>query len=204
MVCDGTLEGYIRNLQPTSYYQVRAFYKSVSGKEYYGGWVTFDPSDFSFFEPTVRTYPVQEVSTRSAVVKGYALPGTDQITAQGFQYWRSGSVNDRKNVPADSEIFTVKAKGQMMIATFDELEPETQYTFRVFVETTRGITYGDEQTFTTEYDPSGVECINDDNNPPIKIIGYYNMMGLHADKPHIGLNIIVFSDGTSKKLMIRQ
>lgn len=58
----GKLEGYIKNLQSTSYYNVRAFYKASDNTYYYSDWVTFDPSDFSYFEPTVHTYPTAEVA----------------------------------------------------------------------------------------------------------------------------------------------
>lgn len=78
-IYNGQIEGYIKNLQPTSYYNVRAFYKSNDGIYYYGDWVTFDPSDFSYFEPTVHTYEATDVTARSAKVKGYVLVGTDNI-----------------------------------------------------------------------------------------------------------------------------
>ncbi len=198
VVYEGMLEGYIRNLQPTSYYNVRAFYKSDSGKYWYGDWVTFDPSDFSYFEPTVRTYPAENITSTSAKVKGYALPGTDQITSQGFQYWKTGSSPSKKIMRIESDINTIIATGQVMIATFDDLEPDTQYTYRVFVETEQGFTYGDEQTFTTEAD-TGVDSVNSDDNE-VCIVGYYNLMGLRSDHPHKGINIVVYSNGKTKKI----
>ena len=67
-IYDGRLEGYIKNLQSTSYYDVRAFYKAADGTYYYSDWKTFDPSDFSYFEPTVHTYPTSEVTANSATV----------------------------------------------------------------------------------------------------------------------------------------
>lgn len=72
-IYDGMLEGYLKNLQSTSYYNVRPFYKDANDKYYYGEWVTFDPSDFSYFEPTVHTYPVEEVDGTTATMRGYVL-----------------------------------------------------------------------------------------------------------------------------------
>ena len=199
VVCEGMLEGYIKNLQPTSFYNVRPFYKSGEGKYYYGDWITFDPSDFSYFEPTIRTYPVQDITEKSATVKGYVLQGTDDIKSQGFQYWKTGRKKTKGNAPSDSDITTVVATGQVMTVTLDDLEAATDYTFRVFVETKAGFTYGDEQQFTTEGVSSVVEIDEEVSSP--KVVCYYDMMGVRSDKPHKGLNIVVYSDGTSKKVM---
>ena len=201
VVCEGMLEGYIKNLQATSYYNVRPFYKDASGKYYYGEWITFDPSDFSYFEPTIRTYPVQDITENSATVRGYVMPGTDNITRQGVQYWKTAGNKVRGKAPAPSEITTVEATGQIMTVTLNDLEAATDYTFRVFVETESGYVYVEEQQFTTE----GAASISDINNEEInaKIVGYYNLMGVKSSKPHKGMNIVVYSDGTSRK-MIKQ
>ena len=58
---------------------MRAFYKSANDNYYYGEWVTFDQTDFSYFEPTIRTYEAIDVGSSSAKVKAYVLAGTDEI-----------------------------------------------------------------------------------------------------------------------------
>ena len=151
-IYDGRLEGYIKNLQSTSYYNVRAFYKDAAGNYTYTDWVTFDPSDFSYFEPTVHTYPANEVSASSATVKGYVLPGSDEILKQGIEYWKVGGANAPMKVMsplAASSKDTVFATGQVMIVTLNNLKPGTDYCYRAFVTTQAGTTYGEEQTFTT-------------------------------------------------------
>jgi len=95
-IYDGQLEGYIKNLQSASYYNVRAFYKSASGTYYYGDWVTFAPNDFSYFEPTVYTYDATSVTDVTARVKGYVMQGTDEVTEQGFEYWKTGTSSTRR------------------------------------------------------------------------------------------------------------
>ncbi len=169
----GQLEGYIRNLQSTSYYNVRAFYKSAEGDYYYGGWVTFDPSDFSYFEPTVHTYAAAEVTHSSAWMKGYILAGTDAIEKQGFEYWplnsgaaKAMSVND---AAVAGNVQTVLATGQVMRAELRDLLPATTYCCRAFVKTATGTTYGEELTFTTLDAPTGVgvvETATPDALPP--------------------------------------
>ena len=51
--------------------------------------MTFDPSDFSYFEPTLHTYEAVDISSNSATIKAYILAGTDDIIEQGFEYWSS-------------------------------------------------------------------------------------------------------------------
>lgn len=199
-ICDGVLEGYLKNLQSTSYYNVRPFYKDAQNKYYYGDWVTFDPSDFSFFEPTVRTYPVEEVTQTSATVRGYALSGTENITSQGFQYWISGGSHHAPALaPAAEDIKTVTVKGQVMVVTFEDLEPGCTYTYRAFVETESGFTYGDEQTFTTE----AVDGVGYVQAEEVTVVGYYTLTGLRSDKPHQGLNIVVYSNGKTRKMIMK-
>ena len=150
-VYNGTLEGYLKNLQPTSYYNVRAFYKTEEEGYYYSDWVTFDPSDFSYFEPTVHTYPVTAVTDYTATVRGYALAGTDAIAEQGFEYWEAngGAATPKLEkaaalATAEEGYQTVLATGQVMQVVLDNLKPMTTYIFRAFVRTESGTTYGEE------------------------------------------------------------
>lgn len=144
-VYNGTLEGFIKNLQTTSYYKVRAFYKSQTDKCYYGEWVTFDPSDFSYFEPTVHTYARVSVQSTSAKVKGVALQGTDDITEQGFEYWAENAIASR--AAGDKQI--IQATGQSMEAEITDLAPNTTYNYRAYAKTSKGTTYGETLKFTT-------------------------------------------------------
>lgn len=198
VVRDGVVEGYINNLQSTSYYNVRAFYKDVNGKYYYSDWITFDPSDFSFFEPTVKTYLTEAIGDNQATLRGYILPGTEDIIRQGFQYWIDPKTKNisRADTPSE-EIFTVEAKGQMMTAEINDLKPGCKYVFRAFVETKSGFTYGEEQSFQT----SGTSELEDTitNSIAPEILGYYDLLGRRYDKPVHGVNIIIYSDGTTKK-----
>lgn len=144
-VYDGTLEGYIKNLQSTSYYKVRAFYKSQTDKYYYGEWVTFDPSDFSYFEPTVHTYKSVDIQGSSAILKGVALQGSDEITEQGFEYW-SCSANTRQSSIGKQIVY---ANGQRMESEITDLAPNTVYYYRAFAKTAKNTTYGETMQFET-------------------------------------------------------
>lgn len=203
-VYDGTLEGYIKNLQSTSYYNVRAFYKNAAGVYTYTDWVTFDPSDFSYFEPTIHTYPVENVNNTSASLRAYVLSGSDAIKRQGFQYWKgknSSKVEGVQYAPLADEIQTVESKGQVMGVIIENLEPGTDYICRAFVETDAGMSYGEEQTFTTT-GTAGVDNVSLNVESPV-IVGYYDLNGRRYDSAQRGFNIVIYSDGTTSKLVIR-
>lgn len=158
VVVDNVLEGFIKNLQPTSFYNVRAFYKDANGKYYYTKWTTFDPSDFSYFEPTVRTYPVEKLSTNSAHIRGYALQGTDEIVSQGVQYWMDSS---SRSSGSDNVVTVIEVPGQVMEVDLKDLKSGTHYTIRAYVQTDKGFFFGEEQSFITLGEVSGVQNIID-------------------------------------------
>jgi len=159
-IYDGHLEGLIKNLQ-NAYYNVRAFYKDADGNHYYTDIVSFDPTDFSFFEPTVHTYPA-EPEENHATLRGYVLGGTDNILGQGFQYWivPDGAQHaQRYQAPAtDAGVMTVAADGQRMAVVISDLKPGTTYAYRAYAETASGVKYGEEQTFVTP-GSAGIEDI---------------------------------------------
>ena len=145
-VYDGTMEGIIKNLDASAYYKVRPFYESSAGMRYYGEWIGFDPSDFSYFEPTVHTYANAVVTRGSATLTGYALQGSDDIVEQGFEYWVKGLAGVRG---AAAGVKTVQASGQRMQAELTGLADGTVYGYRAYVTTVRGTLYGEEMEFTT-------------------------------------------------------
>lgn len=203
-IYDGLMEGRINKLQSTSYYKVRAFYKSNSGEYYYGDWVTFDPSDFSYFEPTVHTYNIDYVTYNSAEVRGYVMAGSDEIIRQGFEYsaTTSQAAPKRKYIAATQNPTIILATGQVMTATLTDLEPSTTYVIRAFAETASGIVYGDEQVFTTDAFSGISDTIADkDGRTPT---AYYDLSGRRYDKPQHGVNIVVYDDGTAEKMLLKQ
>lgn len=205
-VYDGLMEGYIKNLQPTSYYDVRPFYKSAEGKYYYGEWVAFDPSDFSFFEPTVHTNAAKDVTDNSATLVGYALAGTDDIVEQGFEYWAADAAgNAPKRIPAaliaaESDKITIAAAGQRMLAAVDGLKPSTAYSCRAYVKTAAGIVYGENQSFTTDIS-SGISTVSGDAGGVA--VAIYDVSGRKADSLLKGINIVRYPDGSIRKINVK-
>lgn len=202
---EGRLEGYIRNLNTNYLWKYRPYFLSNSGKYYYGDWVGLDPSNTSYFEPTVHTYANITIEGNTALVKGYALEGTDNVTVQGFKYWKSTasapSLVPALSVPANAT--TVVANGQVMTTTLTNLDYGTTYCYVAFVTTSEGETfYGEEQTFTTENAPTDIQEIETNvEDKEIRIIGYYDLNGRQLSTPVKGVNIIRYSDGTTRKMI---
>ncbi len=203
-VNNGLLEGYIKNLQSTSYYNVRAFYKSAQGKYYYGDWVTFDPSDFSFMEPKVETYDAEDITATSATLRGYVLQGTDDILSQGFEYYAEDDHANARRVAAEvsTENNTILAGGQSMTAQLSDLYPSLTYYCRAFATTERGTQYGELITFTTQRFTS-IDSVCADCDTTREVVGYFDMLGHKHNIPQQGLNIVLYSDGSVKKMILK-
>ncbi len=173
VIYGGLMEGQIKGLDSNTYYKVRPYYEAYDGSRYYGEWIGFDPSDFSYFEPTVHTYALTSEPTGTSVnVRGYAVAGTDDIKSQGFEYWPTIS-------PLASR--TVAASGQAMTATLDGLKYNTDYTVRAFVSTSAKTVYGESVKFKTPA-LTGIENIVDEGNSDNNTrLGVYDIQGRLVD-----------------------
>ena len=199
---EGTMEGYIRNLNAEKLWKFRPYYESNSGNRYYGDWVGLDPSNTSYFEPTVHTYAKVEVNGNRAEVKGYAMRGTDNVTSQGFKYWKSmaGARGAASDIPANAK--TVEANGQVMTAQLTGLDYESDYCYVAFVTTSENETfYGEMQTFTTGVDTSGIDDAKVTEEPVV--VARYDLRGRRLDAPQTGMNILKMSDGTTRKVFVK-
>ena len=202
-VIDGKLTGTLNNLSQSTYYKFRPYYTSENGKTQYGEWVAFITADaYVYFEPTVRTYEAADITETTAAVSAAAVQGSDAITEQGFEYWptatRSAAMRMEAAVP--HSVQTVTALGQVMTATLEGLQPGTGYTFRAYAKTAKGTTYGNELTFTTQTS-SGIQSV------PITggavETARYDAAGRKVSSPVRGLNIVVMSDGSVRKEIVR-
>lgn len=139
-VFGGKIAGTLKNLTENIYYKYRPFYTSNSGKSYYGNWVAFLTADAGVvYEPMVYTYNSPEVTQTEATLQGVALRGSDDITEQGFEYWKSGSGN----------VTRVQATGERMSKKVNSLQSGAKYTFRAFLKAGGVTRYGNEVEFVT-------------------------------------------------------
>jgi hypothetical protein len=130
------------------YYKYRPFYKSSAGNEYYGDWVAFITADAGVeFDPVVYTYNSPAVTQTEATLQGVALRGSEAITEQGFEYWKTGNT---KTLTAANEVTKVTANGERMSKTVEGLQAGTKYTFRAYAIAGGETTYGKEVQFVTK------------------------------------------------------
>ena len=200
-IYDGTMEGIIKNLDATTYWKVRPYYESSAGNKYYGDWIGFDPSDFSYFEPTVHTYANAAVTENSAVLMGYVVEGTDAILEQGMEYWISPASDSQYQT---LEVHKATGFGQRMTIQLTNLEAGTTYAYRTYAVTSKGTSYGEEMTFRTSISSlTGVEDVSMAQEGNVSIIGYYNLQGKKLNELERGLMIVRYSNGTTKKVVIK-
>ena len=71
-----------------------------------------------------------------------------------------------------------------------------------YVTTTEGETfYGEQQLFRTGMDTSGV--VAPKAAAQATVVAYYDLRGRRHDTPQPGLNIVLMSDGTTRKVVRR-
>ena len=189
---EGTMEGYIRNLYTEKLWKVRPYYKSNSGNLYYGDWVGIDPTNTSYFEPTVHTYAKINVDGNRAQLSGYVQRGSDEVRRQGFMYWISESgarvaadagLDSRalaaSAVPSSAK--TIEAEGRVMEVELTGLKPNTTYAYVAFVTTTEGETfYGKQLSFTTGDDPEASVTGDANGNGVVEIGDVTSVLTLMA------------------------
>ena len=185
---EGKIEGYIRNMNTTYLWKFRPYYESADGTRFYGNWLGIDPTNTSYFEPTVHTYANITVDGNSAEVKGYAQRGTDNVVSQGFVYWKASTTSPtspkpspkaREKAPAiPSGAQKVEASGTVMEANLTGLEYETTYKYVAYVTTSEGETfYGEEKRFVTGENPDGIENLTPTLSKGEGAKGVYDLSG---------------------------
>jgi hypothetical protein len=204
---EGTMEGYIRNLNTDKLWKYRPYYLADNGTYYYGDWVGLDPTNVSYFEPTVHTYSQIVIVGNTALVKGYALGGSDEITLQGFMYWKIADSDSNRVSSTDvpSTATTVEASGTIMELSLSNLDYESSYSYVAFASTSKGTYYGEIKTFSTSNNPTGINKIKVENSKTASVyeIARYNIHGRRITNEEKGINIIKMSDGTTKKVFVK-
>ncbi|MBQ0112854.1 MAG: choice-of-anchor J domain-containing protein, partial [Bacteroidales bacterium] len=98
--------------------------------------------------PQVATLAATQVAQTSAVLNGTITPGTETISAQGFEYKEATAAN----------YTTVSATGNTMTATLNNLTANTTYEYRAYATTATSTYYGSAITFTTLEEQGGEPC----------------------------------------------
>lgn len=157
-VANGIMAGRLKGLKDDVYYKYRAFYESSAGNKYYGDWQYIFTGDQTVeFDPVMYTYPAQAVTETTAILRGYALAGSDDFIEQGFEYWVEKRVTPESAAGAPyrayrsaiGEHMTVQASGISMKVTLTDLDEGSVYKYRSYAVVDGQTVYGSEETFTT-------------------------------------------------------
>lgn len=93
----------------------------------------------------------------------------------------------RRNAPAD------------MSVTFEDLSGGVEYYYSITAVNADGETLSRyDGSFTT-----GITGVEDVVIETFEVIGYYNLQGVRSDEPWPGLNIVVYSDGSTRKMVYK-
>ncbi len=133
-----TITYNLTGLTANTNYEFKAFATTAEGTEY-GSVVTFATLAHELL--TVTTDSVDNLEDRSVTLYGTIILGTEELTAQGFE-WKAVSDADwtTENVTLSGDILTFELTG---------LNPNTVYEFKAFAATASGNNYGDVINFTT-------------------------------------------------------
>ena len=105
------------------------------------------------------------------------------------------------------KIVTIVAVGAYAERQYQKQDGTTEYfKSRGLVMKQGGETfYGEQQAFRTGEDVTGIRnTFTDDTSPCIRIVvGYYNVYGQRLCEPQRGVNIVCYSDGTSRKIIVK-
>lgn len=132
------------------------------------------------------------------------MRGTDKVTSQGFIYWKNTSSYSlrKKAASIPSDAVTVEVSGNIMTATLEDLDYETEYCYVAYVRTEENETFfGEVQTFHTNVDPDGIEEMMADVE--VTEVARYDIQGRRLIQPMKGINIIRYSNGSSGKIFVK-
>ncbi len=138
----------------------------------------------------IETLPATDVTYNSATLNGSLTPAYDDpILEAGFEYWTDGG-----------EVVTVVVDDEDLTATISGLVGDTTYTYHSYATTDSGTAYGNDVTFTTLTDTSGIGSIGLDQT---EVKAIYSTSGQQLNEVQRGVNVVRYSDGSVKKIYVK-
>lgn len=194
-IVNGRLVGVLNNLKPDVYYKFRPIY-TYNGTNYVGEWIGIFTGDaYVWFDPEVYTFDaISSDTNKSVILRGSVISGSGEISEQGFELWTDSGTrtySTHKFIHCDGISFDTELK---------DLYPGTTYTFCTFAKVNDKYFRGKEISFTTKGESIIPEI--DTDSQPIEVIGYYDIHGIKHNNLQKGFNIILYSNGSTKKIYI--
>ncbi len=198
---DGSISVALVNgmLEPNTDYQYMTAVRYQDSIYTANAWQTFrTESEFVYYQATVHTLYRTDRENNSIVLCGYYIAGSEDIVSQGYEYW---SNSKQRNTPDIIRITTNESmQHNLDITSLDE----GTYSLRAFVTTSANETiYGETLAFSiVNGEVVGIDGVDTDEDN-IEIIGYFDLNGRKLNLPQRGINIIRYSNGTSKKVYMK-
>lgn len=149
---DGSISVALVNgmLEPNTDYQYRAAVRYKGNIYYASNWETFrTESEFVYYPASVYTIYRTDRENNCLVLCGYYVAGSEDVVAQGYEYWNSSA-------PAHSNRTYAAANNVIQITTDESMQynldlktlVDGNYSVRAFVKTSSGATiYGETLAF---------------------------------------------------------
>lgn len=149
---DGSISVALINgmLEPNTDYQYRAAVR-YKGKIYYANnWETFrTESEFVYYPASVYTIYRTDRENNCLVLCGYYVAGSENIVAQGYEYWQnSSSVRSNRTNAVANNVIQITTDESMQYSLDLKKLTDGNYSVRAFVKTSTGTTiYGETLSF---------------------------------------------------------
>ena len=205
-VVNGQLIGILAGLDPTVNYEYRPVYE-IDGRRYAGDWVQVSTAGAEgWYEPAIYAQPSEIEEDESVTLRGAVLPGSGEVTEQGFEIWPQETAQNMGGAAghrAQASHRFIPCEGISMSANLSDLTPGSTYLYRVYAKADGKTVTGDTASISV---PGGVSDIGrvtvfEEETP--EVVGYYNLQGVRSERPFDGMNIVVYSNGKTEKRVFK-
>lgn len=149
---DGSISVALVNgiLEPNTDYQYRAAVRYKGNIYYASNWETFrTESEFVYYPANVYTIYRTDRENNCLVLCGYYVAGSEDIVAQGYEYWNtSAPAHSNKTYAAANNVIQITTDESMQYSLDLKTLVDGNYSVRAFVKTSSGATiYGETLAF---------------------------------------------------------
>lgn len=149
---DGSISVALVNgiLEPNTDYQYRAAVRYKGNIYYASNWETFrTESEFVYYPANVYTIYRTDRENNCLVLCGYYVAGSEDIVAQGYEYWNtSAPAHSNKTYAAANNVIQITTDESMQYSLDLKTLVDGDYSVRAFVKTSSGATiYGETLAF---------------------------------------------------------
>lgn len=139
-------------------------------------------------------------------LRGAVLPGSGEVTEQGFEIWPQETAQNTGAAAghrAQASHRFIPCEGISMSANLSDLTPGSTYLYRVYAKADGKTVTGNTASISV---PGGVSDIGrvtvfEEKTP--EVVGYYNLQGVRSERPFDGMNIVIYSNGKTEKRVFK-